>query len=101
MCGRFAQHQGMADYLRELNSKQEVISSYDNLPIERYNVAPHSTVQLLHAAGGGLTIAVVRWGGPRTTRRRGKCRRLAMPAPKQWRAEVLPADMAAPRAGRR
>lgn len=49
MCGRFAQYQGMVDYLRELNSKQEVISSYDNLPIERYNVAPHTTVQLLHA----------------------------------------------------
>lgn len=62
MCGRFAQYQGMADYLRELNSEQEVIGGYDNLPIERYNVAPNTTVQLLHAEGGGLTIAAVRWG---------------------------------------
>ena len=53
MCGRFAQYQGMADYLRELKSEQEVIGGYDKLPIERYNVAPQTNVQLLHAEDPG------------------------------------------------
>ena len=62
MCGRFAQYQGMADYLRELDSEQDVISGYDHVPIERYNVAPSTRVQLLHGAAGGIVIAAVRWG---------------------------------------
>ncbi|RJG12918.1 hypothetical protein D3879_06455 [Pseudomonas cavernicola] len=62
MCGRFAQYQGMADYLRELDSEQDVISGYDNVPIDHYNVPPTTKVQLLHAEGGGLTIAAVKWG---------------------------------------
>ena len=40
MCGRFAQYQGLADYLRELDAEQDVINGYDNVPIGRYNVAP-------------------------------------------------------------
>jgi putative SOS response-associated peptidase YedK len=39
MCGRFAQYQSLADYLAALNSDRAVISSYDNAPIARYNVA--------------------------------------------------------------
>lgn len=39
MCGRFVQSQGLADYLRELDAEQDVISGYDNVPIDRYNVA--------------------------------------------------------------
>ncbi len=84
MCGRFAQYQGMADYLRELNSEQEVIGGYDNLPIERYNVAPQTNVQLLHAEGGGLTIAAVRWGWAPHWAMKGK-----MPAPINARAETV------------
>ena len=84
MCGRFAQYQGMADYLRELNSEQEVISGYDNLPIERYNVAPNTTVQLLHAEGGGLTIAAVRWGWAPHWAKKGK-----MPPPINARVETV------------
>ena len=84
MCGRFAQYQGMADYLRELNSEQEVIGGYDNLPIERYNVAPQTNVQLLHAEGGGLTIAAVRWGWAPHWAKKGK-----MPAPINARVETV------------
>jgi putative SOS response-associated peptidase YedK len=62
MCGRFAQYQGQADYLRELNAEQDVISGYDNVPIGRYNVAPGSRVLVLHNAANGLRIDPCHWG---------------------------------------
>jgi putative SOS response-associated peptidase YedK len=69
MCGRFAQP-GLADYLRELQAEQDVVSGYDNHPIARYNVAPGSRVLVLHNAEDGLRIdpatGVGRRSGPRT-----------------------------------
>ncbi|WP_017907168.1 SOS response-associated peptidase family protein [Pseudomonas asplenii] len=62
MCGRFAQYQGMADYLRELESEQDVISGYDNEPIARYNIAPTTRVLILHSVEEGLRIDPVHWG---------------------------------------
>ena len=62
MCGRFAQYQGIADYLAALQSEQDVISGYDNVPLEHYNVMPHATAQLLHAESAGLVFDAVRWG---------------------------------------
>lgn len=62
MCGRFAQYQGLADYLRELQAEQDVISGYDNHPIARYNVAPGSRVLVLHNAEDGLRIDPCHWG---------------------------------------
>lgn len=62
MCGRFAQYRGMQDYLRELDSEQEVIGLVGDAPIERYNIAPSTQVQLLHSKAGGLVAAAVRWG---------------------------------------
>ena len=62
MCGRFAQYQGMADYLRELEAEQDVISGYDNEPIARYNIAPTTRVQVLHSVEEGLRIDPVHWG---------------------------------------
>lgn len=62
MCGRFAQYQGLADYLRELDAEQDVISGYDNVPIGRYNVAPGSRVLILHNADNGLRIDPCHWG---------------------------------------
>ncbi|AMR66772.1 SOS response-associated peptidase [Aquipseudomonas alcaligenes] len=62
MCGRFAQYRGMRDYLRELESEQEVIGLVGDEPIDRYNVAPGTQVQLLHSSTGGLVVAAVRWG---------------------------------------
>jgi putative SOS response-associated peptidase YedK len=52
----------MRDYLRELDSEQEVIGLAGDEPIERYNVAPSTQVQLLHSTAGGLVVAAVRWG---------------------------------------
>ncbi|WP_449433960.1 SOS response-associated peptidase family protein [Pseudomonas putida] len=62
MCGRFVQYQGLADYLRELDAEQDVISGYDNVPIGRYNVAPGSRVLILHNAAEGLRIDPCHWG---------------------------------------
>lgn len=62
MCGRFVQSQGLADYLRELDAEQDVISGYDNVPIDRYNVAPGSRVLILHNAAEGLRIDPCHWG---------------------------------------
>lgn len=62
MCGRFAQYQGLADYLRELQAEQDVVSGYDNQPIARYNVAPGSRVLVLHNAEDGLRIDPCHWG---------------------------------------
>jgi len=62
MCGRFAQSQSLADYLRELASEEEVIFGWEDTPIERYNVAPSTPVQLLRSTTGGLVATPVRWG---------------------------------------
>lgn len=62
MCGRFAQYQGLADYLRELQAEQDVVSGYDNTPIGRYNVAPGSRVLVLHNAADGLRVDPCHWG---------------------------------------
>lgn len=62
MCGRFVQRQSLAAYLAELDSEQEVIWGWEDTPLERYNVAPSTQVQLLHSTAGGLIVAPVRWG---------------------------------------
>jgi len=62
MCGRFVQYEGMAIFIEELSPQIELFSGYDAQPIDRYNVAPSTRVQLLHAAVDGLHIDAVRWG---------------------------------------
>lgn len=62
MCGRFAQYRSMRDYLRELDSEQDAMSGWEGEPIQRYNVAPSTQVQVLHSTGGHLVVAEVRWG---------------------------------------
>ena len=62
MCGRFVQYEGMAIFIEELSPQIELFSGYDAQPIDRYNVAPSTRVQLLHAAEDGLHIDAVEWG---------------------------------------
>lgn len=62
MCGRFVQYEGMAIYIEELNPQIELFSGYDAVPINRYNIAPTTRVQLLHTAEDGLHIDAVKWG---------------------------------------
>lgn len=59
MCGRFVQYERMAIFIEELSPQIELFSGYDAQPIDRYNVAPSTGVQLLHAAEDGLHIDTV------------------------------------------
>ena len=62
MCGRFVQYEGMAIVIEELNPQIELFSGYDAAPINRYNVAPSTRVQLLHTVKDRLHIDAVKWG---------------------------------------
>lgn len=62
MCGRFVQYEGISIFIEELSPQIELFTGYDAQPIDRYNVAPSTRVQLLHAAEDGLHIDAVKWG---------------------------------------
>jgi putative SOS response-associated peptidase YedK len=62
MCGRLAQVVRMDQFLLELKFLRDIVSYYDREPIERYNVAPTTRVQILRGARDGLHIDAVRWG---------------------------------------
>ncbi len=62
MCGRYSIYEAMDYYLKELGSKQIVINGYDEWPIERYNVAPTTKVQIIRSTMDGLSIDKIRWG---------------------------------------
>jgi len=62
MCGRYSIYESMDHYLRELAPKQLVINGYDHWPIERYNVAPSTRVEIIRPVDGGLSVDKVRWG---------------------------------------
>ncbi|MCD5990114.1 SOS response-associated peptidase family protein [Pseudomonas sp. CDFA 553] len=62
MCGRYSIYEPMAHYLRELGSEQIVINGYDEWPIERYNVAPSTRVEVIRGLEDGLSVDKVRWG---------------------------------------
>ncbi|WP_370572742.1 SOS response-associated peptidase family protein [Serratia sp. Res13-Sevr-LER1-36-a] len=65
MFGRFALVQTRVDYLDVLASELEVASGQDNVPIDRYNVAPGTRVILLNQRDGKIYMAPVNWGyGP-------------------------------------
>ncbi|CAI8793527.1 Abasic site processing protein YedK [Pseudomonas marginalis] len=62
MCGRFVQYEGMAIFIEELSPQIELFSGYDAQPIDRYNVAPSTRVQILYTSEGRLHIDAVKWG---------------------------------------
>ena len=62
MCGRFVQYEGMAIYIEELNPQIKLFNGYDAEPINRFNIAPTTRVQVLHSQEDGLHIDAVRWG---------------------------------------
>ena len=62
MCGRYSIYESMDHYLKELAPKQLVINGYDLWPIERYNVAPTTCVEIIRPVEDGLSIDKVRWG---------------------------------------
>ncbi|AYL14629.1 hypothetical protein D9N00_08645 [Pseudomonas syringae pv. actinidiae] len=62
MCGRYSIYESMDHYLKELAPEQIVINGYDLLPIERYNVAPSTRVEIIRPTEEGLSVDKVRWG---------------------------------------
>ncbi|MCQ9423392.1 SOS response-associated peptidase family protein [Pseudomonas sp. LJDD11] len=62
MCGRYSIYEDMDTYLRQLELDLVIINGYDHEPINRYNVAPTTRVELIRPAEGGLRVDKVRWG---------------------------------------
>ncbi|WP_372438293.1 SOS response-associated peptidase family protein [Pseudomonas chlororaphis subsp. aureofaciens] len=62
MCGRVAQYRYIDDYCAVLGLGGKWLSSIENQPLDRYNVAPTTLVALLHQAEDGLHADLVRWG---------------------------------------
>lgn len=62
MCGRYSIYESMDHYLQELAPKQLIINGYDLWPIERYNVAPTTRVEIIRPVEDGISIDKVRWG---------------------------------------
>lgn len=62
MCGRYSIYEDMGTYLRQLELDLVIINGYDHEPINRYNVAPSTRVELIRPAEGGLRVDKVRWG---------------------------------------
>jgi putative SOS response-associated peptidase YedK len=63
MCGRYSIYESMDHYLKALAPQQLVINGYDLWPIERYNVAPSTRVEIIRpAAEDQLSVDKVRWG---------------------------------------
>ncbi|MBF8764229.1 SOS response-associated peptidase family protein [Pseudomonas putida] len=62
MCGRYSIYESMDHYLRQLALDLVVINGYDHEPIDRYNVAPSTRVEVIRQAEDGLHIDKVKWG---------------------------------------
>lgn len=62
MCGRYSIYESMDHYLRQLSLDLVVINGYDHEPINRYNVAPSSHVEIIRQVGDGLSVDRVKWG---------------------------------------
>lgn len=62
MCGRYSIYESMDHYLRQLSLDLVVINGYDHEPINRYNVAPSTRVEIVRQVEGGLSVDRVKWG---------------------------------------
>lgn len=66
MCGRFAQFSSIREFLDELHQNPEKEKPSWHKPVNRYNVAPGTKVNLIrHSHERGLVVDSVHWGwGP-------------------------------------
>jgi putative SOS response-associated peptidase YedK len=69
MCGRYSIYEPMDHYLKEYAPEQLVINGYDLWPIERYNGAPTTRVEIIRPTEEGLSVDKVRWAGRHFGRR--------------------------------
>lgn len=61
MCGRYSIYESMDHYLKELAPKQLIINGYDLWPIERYNVAPTTRVEIIRPVEDGISFSECHW----------------------------------------
>ena len=62
MCGRYSIYESMDHYLHQLSLDLVVINGYDHEPVNRYNVAPSTHVEIVRQVGDGLSVDRVKWG---------------------------------------
>lgn len=62
MCGRFTQYEPRSHYIEALNPNIELDLAIDEVPIDRYNVAPGTRVLLLNQRDNKLHLDPVLWG---------------------------------------
>ncbi|EME9750187.1 SOS response-associated peptidase family protein [Pseudomonas aeruginosa] len=62
MCGRLAQYRAAQKYLASLGLDARPFSRMAGENIERYNVAPHSRVDLIRPSADGYIWTAERWG---------------------------------------
>lgn len=62
MCGRYSIYESMDHYLRQLSLDLVVINGYDHEPINRYNVAPSTRVEIVRQVSEGLSVDWIKWG---------------------------------------
>lgn len=62
MCGRLAQHRAAQKYLASLGLDVRPVGRMPDEDIGRYNVAPHSRVDLIRPVADGYIWAAEKWG---------------------------------------
>lgn len=62
MCGRFTQFEPRSHYIEVLSSNKEFASGIDDIPLDRYNVAPGTRVLLLNQRDDKIFLDPVNWG---------------------------------------
>ncbi|WP_112289699.1 SOS response-associated peptidase family protein [Rahnella sp. AN3-3W3] len=62
MCGRFTQYEPRSHYIEVLAPDKEFASGIDDIPIDRYKVAPGTRVLLLNQRDDKIYLDPVSWG---------------------------------------
>lgn len=65
MCGRFAMFRSLDEYVQELDPQGDLFAQVDSTPIQRFNIAPGTDVQVMHVEPDGPRISPVHWGWKR------------------------------------
>ncbi|MBU9845795.1 SOS response-associated peptidase family protein [Rahnella ecdela] len=62
MCGRFSQYEPRSHYIEVLAPDREFASAIDDIPLDRYNVAPGTRVLLLNQRDDKIYLDPLNWG---------------------------------------
>lgn len=62
MCGRFTQYEPRSHYIEVLSPDKEFACGIDDIPLDRYNVAPGTRVLLLNQRDDKIFLDPVNWG---------------------------------------